>query len=84
MRFFPFIFIYLFLTTVEHVGLSCDVSKEQEVQRVFDTITKTCGPVGYLVNAAGINRSERTPKCALFLVISAPYALQTRTVDAVP
>ncbi|KAL6486084.1 hypothetical protein MHYP_G00054760 [Metynnis hypsauchen] len=40
----------------EHVGLSCDVSREQEVQRAFETITKTCGPVGYLVNAAGINR----------------------------
>ncbi|XP_062858135.1 carbonyl reductase family member 4 [Trichomycterus rosablanca] len=40
----------------EHVGLGCDVSKEQEVQRAFDIIAKTCGPVGYLVNAAGINR----------------------------
>ncbi|TSN30220.1 Carbonyl reductase family member 4 [Bagarius yarrelli] len=40
----------------KHVGLGCDVSKEQEVQRTFDTISKTCGPVGYLINAAGINR----------------------------
>ncbi|XP_066533538.1 carbonyl reductase family member 4 [Hoplias malabaricus] len=40
----------------EHIGLSCDVSKEVEVQKAFETITKTCGPVGYLVNAAGINR----------------------------
>ncbi|XP_072552102.1 carbonyl reductase family member 4 [Salminus brasiliensis] len=40
----------------EHVGLNCDVSNEQDVQRAFETITKTCGPVGYLVNSAGINR----------------------------
>ncbi|XP_060772026.1 carbonyl reductase family member 4 isoform X1 [Neoarius graeffei] len=51
------------LSGVEHVGLSCDVSKEQEVQRVFDTITKTCGPVGYLVNAAGINRDALLMRC---------------------
>ncbi|KAA0708685.1 Carbonyl reductase family member 4 [Triplophysa tibetana] len=40
----------------EHLGLSCDVSKEEEVQRTFEVIGKTCGRVGYLVNAAGINR----------------------------
>lgn len=40
------------------MGLGCDVSKEQDVQRAFDTITKTCGPVGFLVNAAGINRCK--------------------------
>ncbi|KAI7800278.1 putative carbonyl reductase family member 4, partial [Triplophysa rosa] len=40
----------------EHLGLSCDVSKEEEVQRTFEVIGKTCGTVGYLVNAAGINR----------------------------
>lgn len=74
----------MFFTPAEHVGLGCDISKEQEVQRAFDTITKTCGPVGYLVNAAGINRSDRTPKCALFLVTSAPYGLQTGSVDTVP
>lgn len=39
-----------------HVGLSCDVSKEEEVQKAFETINKTCGTVGFLVNAAGINR----------------------------
>lgn len=39
------------------MGLSCDVSKEEDVQRAFETISKTCGSVGYLVNAAGINRS---------------------------
>lgn len=40
----------------EHVAFSCDVSKEQEVQKTFDTIQKTCGNISYLVNAAGINR----------------------------
>ncbi|XP_055042081.1 carbonyl reductase family member 4 [Misgurnus anguillicaudatus] len=39
-----------------HLGLSCDVSKEEEVQKTFETLSKTCGTVGYLVNAAGINR----------------------------
>nr|Q6P0H7.1 RecName: Full=Carbonyl reductase family member 4; AltName: Full=3-ketoacyl-[acyl-carrier-protein] reductase beta subunit; Short=KAR beta subunit; AltName: Full=3-oxoacyl-[acyl-carrier-protein] reductase; AltName: Full=Quinone reductase CBR4 [Danio rerio]AAH65615.1 Zgc:77144 [Danio rerio] len=39
-----------------HLGLSCDVSKEEEVQKAFETINKTCGTVGFLVNAAGINR----------------------------
>lgn len=47
---------FSFYFAAEHVGLGCDISKEQEVQRAFDTITKTCGAVGYLVNAAGINR----------------------------
>uniref|UniRef100_A0A8C1PY72 3-ketoacyl-[acyl-carrier-protein] reductase beta subunit n=1 Tax=Cyprinus carpio TaxID=7962 RepID=A0A8C1PY72_CYPCA len=42
----------------KHLGLSCDVSKEEDVQRAFETISKTCGTVGYLVNAAGINRSD--------------------------
>ncbi|KAL6107580.1 cbr4 [Pungitius sinensis] len=41
---------------VDHVALSCDVSKEHEVQRSFETIQKTCGDVSYLVNAAGVNR----------------------------
>ncbi|KAJ4921120.1 hypothetical protein JOQ06_013902 [Pogonophryne albipinna] len=48
----------------DHLSLSCDVSKEQEVQRSFETIQKTCGSVSYLVNAAGINRDSlllRTP-----------------------
>ncbi|CAB1419464.1 unnamed protein product [Pleuronectes platessa] len=40
----------------DHVALSCDVSKEQEVQKTFDTIQKTSGNICYLVNAAGINR----------------------------
>ncbi|XP_019133819.2 carbonyl reductase family member 4 [Larimichthys crocea] len=40
----------------DHVALSCDVSKEQEVQKTFETIQKTCGNISYLVNAAGINR----------------------------
>lgn len=41
---------------VDHMALSCDVSKEQEVQKTFQTIQKTCGNISYLVNAAGINR----------------------------
>lgn len=44
------------LRGAEHVALSCDVSKEQEVQKTFETIQKTCGNISYLVNAAGINR----------------------------
>ncbi|XP_035032567.1 carbonyl reductase family member 4 isoform X1 [Hippoglossus stenolepis] len=40
----------------DHVALSCDVSKQQEVQKTFDTIQKTSGNICYLVNAAGINR----------------------------
>ncbi|XP_036969350.1 carbonyl reductase family member 4 [Acanthopagrus latus] len=41
---------------VDHVALSCDVSKELEVQKTFAMIQKTCGNISYLVNAAGINR----------------------------
>ncbi|XP_012677129.2 LOW QUALITY PROTEIN: carbonyl reductase family member 4 [Clupea harengus] len=44
------------LPGADHKALSCDVSKEQEVQKTFEDIQKTCGNVGYLVNAAGINR----------------------------
>ncbi|KAG5275693.1 hypothetical protein AALO_G00123490 [Alosa alosa] len=44
------------LPGAEHVALSCDVSKEQEVQKTFEAIQKNYGTVGYLVNAAGINR----------------------------
>ncbi|KAM9848757.1 carbonyl reductase family member 4 [Aulostomus maculatus] len=44
------------LRGADHVALSCDVSKEQQVQRTFETIQRTCGNVSYLVNAAGINR----------------------------
>ncbi|XP_074523729.1 carbonyl reductase family member 4 [Halichoeres trimaculatus] len=40
----------------DHMALSCDVSKEQEVQKAFETIQKSCGNISYLVNAAGINR----------------------------
>ncbi|XP_030288248.1 carbonyl reductase family member 4 [Sparus aurata] len=40
----------------DHVALSCDVSKEMEVQKTFEMIQKTCGHISYLVNAAGINR----------------------------
>ncbi|TRY84209.1 hypothetical protein DNTS_025747 [Danionella cerebrum] len=40
----------------KHVGLNCDVSREEDVQRAFESIRKTCGTVGILVNAAGINR----------------------------
>uniref|UniRef100_A0A3Q1H254 3-ketoacyl-[acyl-carrier-protein] reductase beta subunit n=1 Tax=Acanthochromis polyacanthus TaxID=80966 RepID=A0A3Q1H254_9TELE len=40
----------------DHLAFSCDVSKEQEVHKTFETIQKTCGNISYLVNAAGINR----------------------------
>uniref|UniRef100_A0A3Q1B7E5 3-ketoacyl-[acyl-carrier-protein] reductase beta subunit n=1 Tax=Amphiprion ocellaris TaxID=80972 RepID=A0A3Q1B7E5_AMPOC len=40
----------------DHMAFSCDISKEQEVQKTFETIQKTCGNISYLVNAAGINR----------------------------
>lgn len=38
------------------MAFSCDVSKEQEVQKTFEAIQKSCGNITYLVNAAGINR----------------------------
>ncbi|CAL9695788.1 unnamed protein product [Knipowitschia caucasica] len=38
-----------------HVSFSCDVSKENDVQKTFETIRKDCGNISYLVNAAGIN-----------------------------
>ncbi|XP_034386992.1 LOW QUALITY PROTEIN: carbonyl reductase family member 4 [Cyclopterus lumpus] len=44
------------LRGVGHVALGCDVSEQQEVQRSFVEIQKTCGDVSYLVNAAGVNR----------------------------
>ncbi|KAG7514642.1 carbonyl reductase family member 4 [Solea senegalensis] len=40
----------------DHVAFSCDVSREDEVQKTFTCIQKTCGNISYLVNAAGINR----------------------------
>ncbi|KAM9435334.1 carbonyl reductase family member 4 isoform 1-T2 [Clarias gariepinus] len=51
------------LSGVGHIGLGCDISKEHEVQKAFDTISKTGGPVGYLVNAAGINRDGLLLRC---------------------
>ncbi|XP_072262133.1 3-oxoacyl-[acyl-carrier-protein] reductase isoform X2 [Pyxicephalus adspersus] len=39
-----------------HLALSCDITKEQEVQHTFQEIAKNVGNVNYLVNAAGINR----------------------------
>nr|XP_006629992.2 PREDICTED: carbonyl reductase family member 4 isoform X1 [Lepisosteus oculatus] len=40
----------------EHIALSCDVSKEQEVLKTFEKIQSHCGSINYLVNAAGVNR----------------------------
>ncbi|NXD07429.1 CBR4 reductase, partial [Nothocercus nigrocapillus] len=40
----------------EHLAISCDISREQDVQNTFEEIQKNLGPVNYLVNAAGINR----------------------------
>lgn len=42
--------------TANHMSFTCDVSKEQDVQKTFESINKTCGNITYLVNAAGINR----------------------------
>ncbi|XP_025904499.1 carbonyl reductase family member 4 [Nothoprocta perdicaria] len=39
-----------------HLALSCDVSREEDVQNTFEEIQKNLGPINYLVNAAGINR----------------------------
>uniref|UniRef100_A0A8B9QQH7 3-ketoacyl-[acyl-carrier-protein] reductase beta subunit n=1 Tax=Anas platyrhynchos TaxID=8839 RepID=A0A8B9QQH7_ANAPL len=39
-----------------HLALSCDVSKEQEVQNTFEEMQRKLGPINYLVNAAAINR----------------------------
>ncbi|XP_075901801.1 carbonyl reductase family member 4 [Nelusetta ayraudi] len=44
------------LPGADHLALSCDVSKEQEVQKAFEAIQKQCGNITYLVNSAGINR----------------------------
>ncbi|XP_067153994.1 3-oxoacyl-[acyl-carrier-protein] reductase isoform X1 [Apteryx mantelli] len=48
-------------TTAHHLGeghlaLSCDVSREQDVQNTFEEMRRNLGPINYLVNAAGINR----------------------------
>ncbi|KAI6069721.1 Carbonyl reductase 4 [Aix galericulata] len=42
--------------TAGHLALSCDVSKEQEVQNTFEEMQRNLGPINYLVNAAAINR----------------------------
>ncbi|XP_051820113.1 3-oxoacyl-[acyl-carrier-protein] reductase isoform X1 [Antechinus flavipes] len=39
-----------------HLGLCCDVSKEQDVQNAFEEVEKNLGRVKFLVNAAGISR----------------------------
>ncbi|MBN3308496.1 carbonyl reductase family member 4 [Amia ocellicauda] len=40
----------------DHLALSCDVSKEHDVQETFEKIQSSCGNINYLVNAAGLNR----------------------------
>ncbi|XP_038611355.1 carbonyl reductase family member 4 [Tachyglossus aculeatus] len=40
----------------DHLAFSCDVAKEQDVQRTFEEIETKLGRVNFLVNAAGINR----------------------------
>uniref|UniRef100_A0A6I8MZY2 3-ketoacyl-[acyl-carrier-protein] reductase beta subunit n=1 Tax=Ornithorhynchus anatinus TaxID=9258 RepID=A0A6I8MZY2_ORNAN len=40
----------------DHLAFSCDVAKEQDVQKTFEEIEKKLGRVNFLVNAAGINR----------------------------
>ncbi|XP_068134924.1 3-oxoacyl-[acyl-carrier-protein] reductase isoform X2 [Hyperolius riggenbachi] len=39
-----------------HLALSCDIAKEEDVQRAFQDILKNLGAVNFLVNAAGISR----------------------------
>ncbi|XP_046892712.1 carbonyl reductase family member 4 isoform X2 [Hypomesus transpacificus] len=46
------------LKGADHLAFSCDVSQEQEVQKTFENIQKTCGNISYLVNAAGINKDS--------------------------
>lgn len=41
-----------------HLAFSCDVAKEEDVQRTFEEMEKHLGPVNFLVNAAGINRDS--------------------------
>nr|XP_023679272.1 carbonyl reductase family member 4 isoform X1 [Paramormyrops kingsleyae] len=43
------------LPGADHIGLNCDVSSEQDVQRTFEQILRECGNVDYLINAAGIS-----------------------------
>lgn len=64
------------LLPADHVALGCDVSKEQEVQKTFETIQRTCGNVTYLVNAAGINR------CVVHVDISAEDFVTSNVVKA--
>ncbi|XP_034298570.1 3-oxoacyl-[acyl-carrier-protein] reductase isoform X1 [Pantherophis guttatus] len=39
-----------------HLALSCDITKEEAIQKTFKEIENKLGHVRYLVNAAGINR----------------------------
>ncbi|XP_044055718.1 carbonyl reductase family member 4 isoform X1 [Siniperca chuatsi] len=65
------------LRGADHVALSCDVSKEQEVQKTFETIQNTCGNISYLVNAAGINR----PLCVCVCLFRDALLLRTKPED---
>jgi carbonyl reductase 4 len=38
------------------LALSCDVSKEHDVQNTFEEMEKHLGQINFLVNAAGVNR----------------------------
>ncbi|CAM9187956.1 unnamed protein product [Lampetra planeri] len=46
------------LPGADHGAFSCDISKEHEVHKTFETIQTTYGNISYLVNAAGINRDS--------------------------
>ncbi|XP_058049112.1 3-oxoacyl-[acyl-carrier-protein] reductase isoform X3 [Ahaetulla prasina] len=39
-----------------HLALSCDITKEEAIQKTFKEIENKLGHIRYLVNAAGINR----------------------------
>lgn len=62
------------VSAVDHVALGCDVSKEHEVQRSFETIQKTCGDVSYLVNAAGVNRWAPLPPLLSGMLVALSFS----------
>lgn len=63
------------------MALSCDVSKEQEVQKTFETIQKNCGNITYLVNSAGINRCVFHTCCVRITSVYKCHYYITRTIS---
>ena len=46
------------LTSFNHVGIACDVSKEEEVKKCFREIQSSVGDIDILINAAGVNKDS--------------------------